>query len=462
MTFKQKILNDPIYGFINISGGLVQELIEHPYFQRLRRIMQLGLTYMVYPGAFHARFQHALGATHLMDMAIQEIRAKGHKITREEEEGAKVAILLHDIGHGPFSHTLEHDIIENITHEDISAIFMKKLNDEFNGKLSLAIEIFNGNYSKNFLHQLVSGQLDVDRLDYLKRDSFFTGVSEGVIGYDRIIKMLEVVDDQLVVESKGIYSIEKFLIARRLMYWQVYFHKTVLAAEQMLVNILKRAKYLADSGVELFATPALATFLYNKIKKKDFISNGLSFSDECQLRRTRLSRARTEGTRLSQAQTEGTRLSRAQTEGRTRLNRALTNNKSALEQFASLDDYDILTSVKVWADCQDKILSKLCTSLINRQLYKIEMQKIPHNKIRINELKKSIASNYKIEAEDTGYFVFTGSISNNAYRIQEDTIKILYKNNALVDITEASDVLNVNVLDKEVVKYFLCYPKDAS
>ncbi len=365
------------------------------------------MTHLVYPGALHTRFHHALGAMFLMTEAIDVLRNKGNEISDEEAIGATIAILLHDIGHGPFSHALEHSIVENITHEDISALFMDKLNQEFDGKLNLAISIFRGQYKKRFLHQLVSSQLDVDRLDYLKRDSFFTGVSEGVISSERIIKMLNVVDDELAVESKGIYSVEKFIIARRLMYWQVYLHKTVISAEYLLVNILKRAKELASQDRELFCTPAFRTFLYNKINRESF-----------------------------------------------------ETNKALLDTFSELDDYDIFTSIKTWTKHDDHVLSKLCRNLTNRNLYKIEIQKNPFSKDYIEQKVKKIKEKYNFSEEESNYFVFTNFISNNAYNPQIDTINIIDKDSNLIDIAEAADQLNISALSKPVKKYFLCYPKD--
>lgn len=400
---KRKIFNDPIYGFVSLPYEIIFDLIEHPYFQRLRRIKQLGLTNLVYPGALHTRFHHAMGAMHLMDLAIEEIRAKGHDIADEEAEAVTIAILLHDIGHGPFSHALEHSIVNNITHEDISQLFMSRLNKEFDGKLTLAIKIFKNKYHKKFLHQLVSSQLDMDRLDYLKRDSFFTGVSEGVISSDRIIKMLNVKNDKLAIEAKGIYSIEKFIIARRLMYWQVYLHKTVLSAENLLVTILKRAKELAKKKVELFCTPALKTFLYKQYSKTDF-----------------------------------------------------KNNPELLETFAMLDDYDIMTSIKVWTNHQDAVLSMLCRQLVNRKLFKVEMQSVPFKEAKIAELKQKIQKQCSLNAKEVDYFVFSGNVSNDAYR---GGINILYKDGTVTDIAKASDQLNIDVLTKTVKKYYLCYPK---
>ena len=400
---KRKIFNDPIYGFVSISYEIIFDLIEHPYFQRLRRIKQLGLTNLVYPGALHTRFHHAIGAMHLMELAIEEIRSKGHEITEDEAKAATIAILLHDIGHGPFSHALEHSIVNDVNHEHISQLLMNKLNEEFNGELTLAIKIFQNKYSKKFLHQLVSSQLDMDRLDYLKRDSFFTGVSEGVISSDRIIKMLNVVNDHLAIELKGIYSVEKFIIARRLMYWQVYLHKTVLSAETLLVNILKRAKQLAKKKVELFATPALKTFLYKDYSKTDF-----------------------------------------------------KNNPQLLDTFAILDDYDIMSSIKVWTQHEDRVLSMLCNQLVNRKLFKIEMQSTPFKESKITELKKQLNKACKLSEKEVGYFVFSGSVFNDAYT---GGILVLLKDGTAIDLAKASDQLNIDVLSKTVKKYYLCYPK---
>ena len=403
---KRKIVNDPIYGFITIPYSIIFDLIEHPYFQRLRRIKQLGLTNLVYPGALHTRFHHAIGAMHLMGQAIEEIRNKGHEITEEEAIATNIAILLHDIGHGPFSHALEHSIVSNITHEGISELFMDKLNKEFNGSLTLALKIFQNKYSKKFLHQLISGQLDVDRLDYLQRDSFYTGVSEGVISADRIIKMLNVIDGQLAIEAKGIYSIEKFIIARRLMYWQVYLHKTVLGAENLLVNILKRAKELAEKKTELFCTPALNVFLYNNYSEQDFAENA-----------------------------------------------------QLLEHFAQLDDYDIMTSIKVWTNHKDKVLSMLCKRIINRKLFKVELQNSPFKESIIFETKEEVKKTLNLSDAESEYFVLTGNVINEAYRADKIHINILFKDGSLVDIAKASDQLNIDVLSKRVKKYYLCSPK---
>jgi len=404
---KRKIINDPIYGFINIPDGLVYEIIEHSYFQRLRRIQQLGLTYLVYPGAVHTRFHHAIGSMYLMLEAINTLRAKGHDISKEEEEAALIAILLHDIGHGPFSHTLENNIVHNINHEILSELFFYRLNNIFSGRLNLAISIFKNTYHKKFLHQLVSSQLDVDRLDYLKRDSYYTGVSEGVAGTERIIKMLNVSGGNLVVEEKGVYSIEKFIVARRLMYWQVYLHKTVLSAEYLLISILKRASLLALNGEELFATPALKEFLYNKYGPEDF-----------------------------------------------------KNNHELLNIFASLDDADILASIKTWVNHKDCILSTLCRNLINRQLPAAELSAVPLDKNLINSIKNNVAKCYGIDYSDTVFFVFEEDITNYAYNPNQDNIRILCKNGAVNDIMNVSEQMQIAFLSGKVSKYFFCYPKN--
>lgn len=402
---KLKIINDPLYGFITIPYGIIFDLIEHPYFQRLRRIKQLGSTNLVYPGAYHTRFHHAIGCLHLMVNAIEVLRSKGIEITDEEATGVCIAILLHDIGHGPFSHALETAIINNNQHEEISIIFMNFLNKELPGKLNLAIEIFKNQYHKLFLHQLVSGQLDMDRLDYLNRDSFFTGVSEGVVSYDRIIKMLNVHNDQLVIEAKGIYSIEKFIIARRLMYWQVYLHKTVLSSEFMLVNILGRARELAHAGQKIFATPALQYFLNNDISKSDF------------------------------------------------------DNPEVLRNFSMLDDYDVHTSIKVWQNDPDKILSDLCSKLVNRRLFKLEITELPQHEKK-EEIIRRIQKEMALNEKEARYFVMDGQVTNNAYNSELEKINILFKNGEIRDLAEASDQLNISVLSTPVTKYYLAYPKE--
>jgi HD superfamily phosphohydrolase len=404
---KKKIINDPVYGFISIPTELIFDLIEHPYFQRLRYIKQVGMTHLVYPGALHTRFHHALGAMHLMGMAIETLRNKGHAISEDEEEAVTVAILLHDIGHGPFSHALEESIVEQISHEDISTLIMQRLDRQFNGKLSMAIEIFEDKYPRRFLHQLVSSQLDMDRMDYLNRDSFFTGVSEGVISSDRIIKMLNVVGDEIVVEEKGIYSIEKFLIARRLMYWQVYLHKTVIAAEQLLVKIMKRARELALRGDEIFTTPALSKFLKKAISREAFMGED-----------------------------------------------------HYLESFATLDDTDIMAAVKVWATHDDFVLSKLCRDLVHRDLYKVDITNTPPHPAFVKELTKKAVEKYNITEHEASYFVFTDSIRNKAYRSDDGKICILMKDGSIKDITEASDNSNLEALAKTVKKYIVCYKKE--
>lgn len=403
---KRKIINDPIYGFVSLPDDFIYDLINHPFFQRLRRIKQLGLTNLVYPGALHTRFHHAIGAMHLMTEAISVLRSKDVKISEEEAQAVTVAILLHDIGHGPFSHSLEHSIVEGVHHEYISEMLMNKLNKEFKGKLDLAIKIFNNKYKRKFLHMLVSSQLDMDRLDYLKRDSFFTGVSEGVISSDRIIKMLSVKNDELVVEAKGIYSIEKFIVARRLMYWQVYLHKTVVGAENILVNCLKRAKELALQGEDLFATPDFKLFLTNKFTKKDFL-----------------------------------------------------NKPELLAAFARLDDYDVFSAIKVWANHKDKILSTLCKNLVERHLFKVEIQAKPFDESYLNTLKSKVKKQLKINEGEINYFVSNGEIQNSAYSSNDVKINVLFNTGKVMDIAQASDQLNIEVLSKKVTKYFVCYPK---
>ena len=403
---KRKIFNDPVYGFITIPDELIFDLIEHPWFQRLRRIKQLGLTHLVYPGALHTRFHHSLGAMHLTTKAINELRLKGHSISDEESKGVEIAMLLHDIGHGPFSHALEHSMVKGISHETVSRLFMNRLNTQFDGKLQLALEIFEDKYPKHFLHKLVSGQFDMDRLDYLKRDSFFTGVSEGIINYERLLNMIDVYGDELVIEAKGIYSVEKFITARRLMYWQVYLHKTVLAAEFMLIRLLKRAKQLALAGERLFATPVLEYFLKQEILEQQF-----------------------------------------------------NEDAEVLEQFALLDDYDIFTAMKVWTRHPDKILSTFSKSIVNRRLFRIELQNKPFDPAYIEEISKRIKQEYALTEEELDYFVFHNQTSNYTYHPGQDNINILFKDGTVLDIAEASDELNISLLSKPVTKYFLCYPK---
>ncbi|MGN5956391.1 HD domain-containing protein [Sphingobacterium lactis] len=404
---KKKIINDPVYGFVTIPSGFIYDLIQHPYIQRLRYIKQVSMTHLVYPGALHTRFQHVVGAMHLMSLAIETLRGKDVLISEEEEEAALAAILLHDVGHGPFSHSLEHTLVEGVSHELISAQLMDKLNKEFNGRLDLAITIFNDHYPRPFLHQLVSSQLDTDRMDYLNRDSFFTGVSEGVISFDRIIKMLNVKDDELVVEVKGIYSVEKFLIARRLMYWQVYLHKTVIAAEQMLIQALARAKQLSNAGHRLFATPALEHFLTQRVTKENFLEN-----------------------------------------------------ESHLEWFTRLDDTDILSAIKIWADHEDPILRTLCRKLIRRELFRTEMSNKPFPTEYINELKEKVKEKFMIGEDEVGYFVYEQVVGNSAYDSSSSKICVLEKDGQLKDIAEASDLSNIEALTKRVNKYAVTYPKE--
>lgn len=401
---KLKILNDPIYGFISIPNPFIYDLIQHPYFQRLRRISQMGLSYLVYPGAHHTRFHHALGCMHIMQKAIEVLRFKGVSISDEEENALLVAILLHDIGHGPFSHAMEHSIVEDVNHEAISLLFMKNLNVEFDGKLSLAIKIFKGDYHRKFMLQLISSQLDMDRMDYLKRDSFYSGVAEGNISSDRLIQMMTVVDDQLVIEEKGIYSVEKFLMARRLMYWQVYFHKTSLAAELILTKVLKRAKELTQKGIELNCSEPLLYFMNNKIELASFDNN-------------------------------------------------------TLEKFANLDDFDIISALKSWINNDDFILSNLSKMIINRDLLKIKLNSEKFSKADLETLKLDFSKNNQISIQDSNYFIFKGKIKNQAYSIQAEPIRILKKDNTVEDVVEASDQLNLKSISKEVTKYYICYPK---
>ncbi len=402
---KLKILNDPIYGFITIPDTLIFDLIEHKYFQRLRRISQMGLSYLVYPGAHHTRLHHALGCMHLMQKAVRVLRFKGISITAEEEQALLIAILLHDIGHGPFSHAMEHSIVNKVTHEHISLLFMEKLNKEFNSSLTLAIQMFKGEYPKKFMHQLISGQLDMDRIDYLKRDSFYTGVSEGNINSERLITMLTVVNDGLVVEEKGIYSVEKFLVARRIMYWQAYLHKTSLVAEQLLIRTLRRAKELVLNGQELFASSALSYFLKNKVGIKDF-------------------------------------------------------NDQVLDIFSLLDDNDIISAMKEWQFYDDFVLSRLSKMILNRELLKIKIMKNPIPPDKINTHKNQFIKKYKISESEANYFIFTGKIENQAYNLEKQNINILMKSGKTVDVAKASDQLNIKALSETVTKYYLCFPKE--
>ena len=402
---KLKIFNDPIYGFITIPNTLIFDLIAHKYFQRLRRISQMGLSYLVYPGAHHTRFHHALGCLHLMQNAVRILRFKGVKISDAEENGLYIAILLHDIGHGPFSHAMEHSIVENISHEAISLKFMETLNIEFKGALDVAISMFKGDYSRKFFGQLISGQLDIDRSDYLKRDSFYTGVSEGNINSERLISMMNVVDDELVIEEKGIYSIEKFLTARRLMYWQVYLHKTSLVAEQMITRILKRAKELTQKGVKLEASSALTYFLNSSTNPTNF-------------------------------------------------------EASTLNQFSLLDDYDVMSALKSWQFHDDFVLSHLSEMILNRTLLKIKFKNNPIADSKVESIKQDLMLEYKLDAHEASYFVFNGHVENLAYNPQQGGLKILYKNGKTKDIIKASDHLSSKVLSKTVTKHYICFPKD--
>ncbi|MCF8362953.1 MAG: HD domain-containing protein [Prolixibacteraceae bacterium] len=408
-TNKRKILNDPVFGFISLHSDIIFDLIEHRYIQRLRRIKQLGLSALVYPGANHTRFEHALGALHLMYSAINVLRAKKVKISNEEAEAAMIAILLHDIGHGPFSHALEHTIVKGVKHEQLSLLLMEQLNIQFGHKLQTAILIFTNNYPKKFLHQLVSSQLDMDRMDYLRRDSFFSGVVEGTIGSDRIIKMLDVRNGHLVVEKKGIYSVEKFLIARRLMYWQVYLHKTVIAAEHILINVLKRAKQLTKSGRELFAPPPLKWFLENDLDPECF----------------EIEKVRNE----------------------------------MIENFINLDDSDLISSIKVWCNESDFILSYLSKAIVDRKLLRIKItdKAIPKNKIE--KLTNKAYTQMNLSCDNVGYLVFTGEISNSIYETNSDDIMVLTKSGKAKNLEEASDI-DLKALTRKVTKHYICYPKE--
>ncbi len=400
---KLKILNDPIYGFTSIPNSLLYDIIAHPYFQRLRRVSQMGFSNMVYPGANHTRFHHAIGCLHLMQKAVRVLRFKAIDISDEEANALYIAILLHDIGHGAFSHALEHSIVEGISHEEISLKFMKKMNTEFNGQLTMAIRVFEGKYPRKFLNQLISSQLDIDRLDYLKRDSFYTGVAEGNISSERLIAMIHVVNDELVIEQKGIYSVEKFLIARRLMYWQVYLHKTGLSAEHMLVNVLKRAKELSQNGEKLFASKALTYFLTTKITKENFTDQ-------------------------------------------------------TLEIFSKLDDYDVLAAIKEWTDHSDNVLSLLSKMIIDRNLLKVKIQQMRTSDAVMDAKISELKSIMNLAENEAQYFVFQKQIQNQAYN-PSTPIMILNKNGKLEDIVKASDQLNLQALTKPVIKHFVCYPK---
>ena len=406
---KNKIFNDPVYGFITIPSDLVFDILEHPYFQKLRRIKQVGLTDFVYPGSLHTRFHHAIGAMHLMAVTLDNLRSKGHNITEAEYEAALIAILLHDIGHGPFSHTLEKSILKKTHHEEISLLIMKYFNAVFDGRLDLALQIYTGQYYRQFFHQLVSSQLDIDRLDYLNRDSFFTGVSEGTIGADRIIKMMDVYEDQIVVEEKGIYSVENFLGARRLMYWQVYLHKTSISAEKMLSKIISRAKGLVQEKKQIFFTPALGIFLKNEISSQD-----------------------------------------------------LTDNPEYLDAFCRLDDFDIWACIKMWVDDPDPILATLSRLFLNRKLFKVKLSNKEFDEKTINGIKQAIIKKYDLSTDESQYFMDTGFLTNAAYISQGQKINILTKDGRLVDVAQASDLPNIKAMSKIVKKYYLCWPKNVN
>ena len=403
-TNKLKIFNDPIYGFITIPNSFIYDLIQHPYFQRLRRISQMGMSYLVYPGAHHTRFHHALGCMHIMQKAVQTLRFKGVEISNEEENALYIAILLHDIGHGPFSHAMEHSIVEEIHHEELSLLFMEQLNKEFDGKLSLAIKVFKGEYHRKFMLQLISSQLDMDRMDYLKRDSFYSGVAEGNINSERLIQMMNVEDDVLVIEEKGIYSVEKFLVARRLMYWQAYLHKTSVVAELILTKILKRAKELVHKGISVEASVPFKYFLENKVTLSEF-------------------------------------------------------DEQILQKFSYLDDYDVLSAIKSWQFHQDKVLSKLCTMIINRDLLKINMFDDKPNKELITNYRNKLMALNNLTEKESEYFVFKGNLKNQAYNKEGEPIRILKKDKTIEDVVEASDQLHLKALSKPVTKYFVCFPK---
>ncbi len=406
---KKKIFNDPVYGFITIKSDLIYDIIQHPYFQRLRRIKQLGMADYVYPGAIHTRFHHALGAMHLMGEALTHLQGKGVYLFDAEVEGALIAILLHDIGHGPFSHALEHSILTNVHHEDISTLLMERLNKEFDGRLDLAIKIFKKEYARPFLSQLVSSQLDIDRMDYLQRDCYFTGVNEGTIGAERIIKMFDVVDNNMVIEEKGMFSVENFLNARRLMYWQVYLHKTSISAEQMLILVFKRAKYLTAKGVRLNASPSLQLFLEKEIGIEE-----------------------------------------------------ISTNATYLERFARLDDYDVWGAVKLWVDSEDKVLAYLCDNLLKRELFRIELTNEPFSTEKVAEIKKAIQTKFGLSEEDSAFMYSEGEVTNEAYLSKSEAINVLTKSGEIIDIAQASDLPNIKAISKLVRKHYLCYPKTLS
>jgi uncharacterized protein len=404
---KRKIINDPVHGFITIPNDLVYDVVAHPWFQRLRRIQQMALNWVVYPGAVHTRFQHALGAVHLTMEAIQVLRSKGHHITEEEEKGTTLAILLHDIGHGPFSHTLERTIVDNVNHEQISLLIMESLNRQFGGRLSVAIDIFTDKYPKRFLHQLVSSQLDMDRLDYLSRDSFYTGVQEGVIGSERIIRMLEVNNDRLVVEEKGIYSIEKFIVSRRLMYWQVYLHKTSLCADHMLINALGRARYLVrEKGMKLACSKPLWHFLSREVSFDDF-----------------------------------------------------TNDNTHLDMFTRLDDVDVMSALKAWAYSDDKILQYLCSGILDRKLLKLKFVAKSHADAILQQQEAKLLASGRWQREDMSFLLIKDNVSNTAYQLEKDHILIQMKNGEVRDIAALEEQEGLRALAHAVQKWYVCYPE---
>ena len=405
--FKSKIINDPLYGFVSIKSELAFSIIEHPVFQRLRQINQLGLAHLVYPGARHSRFQHAIGAYHLMGKSLDCLKSKGVDISHEESEAVQLAVLLHDVGHGPFSHSLEETLLSGLKHESLTFLLIQQLNKEFNNQLALAIKIFQNSYKRKFFHQLVNSQLDVDRLDYLKRDSYFTGVHEGNIGIDRIIDMMNVRDDNVVIEEKGIYSIESFLTSRRLMYWQVYLHKTSVSAERLLVNIIKRAKYLATSGEKLPCTESLNVFLENDVPLDD-----------------------------------------------------LNNNPKILAAFSKMDDVDVWGAIKLWQRYQDKVLSSLCSMIIERRLFRIRLSSEPINKIHVENVRQQIMKKYNVLNKDATYLFSHGTVSNEAYTTEGKPITILLKNGELAELASASDLPQVKAMSKSVKKNYLCWPKN--
>ncbi|MBL7852153.1 MAG: HD domain-containing protein [Cyclobacteriaceae bacterium] len=406
---KNKIINDPVYGFIPIQSELVFRLIEHPFLQRMRHIRQLGLAELVYPGAIHTRFHHALGALHLMQQTLDTLAGKGVEITPEEREAATVAILLHDIGHGPFSHALEETLLPNIRHESLSFLLMKELNREFGGELNRAMRIFQNTYPKKFLHQLVSSQLDIDRLDYLNRDSFFTGVAEGAISTGRIIAMLNVVKGQIVIEEKGIYNIESFINARRLMYWQVYLHKTAVGAERLLVNCIRRAQYLAQSGEQVPCSEALSVFLHRHWTLED-----------------------------------------------------IADKRELLEAFGKLDDYDIWGAIKLWQSSRDPILSRLCSMMLHRQLFRIRLSGEPIQKADVEKVRSALHKQWKVTRSDASYLFSHGTVSNEAYLVERHSIQVLMKSGELLDVSQASDLPNIRAMSKIVKKNYLCWPKNLS